>query len=378
MRNLFYYVKKFGQLNFDEFPFNEVDSLLLSQLAYLNWDNIVPDIDENKESINVIDILSPKTIYDLSVGTLDEKRNKIILKLLMSTTRYQGLKVNYFQSHFCSNKVEQFCALTFIFNDFWYLAYRGTDLTLIGWQEDFNMAILDVVPSQARANQYLESVATKSEKLLYLGGHSKGGNLAVYASLSTPVAIKNRIIKIFDHDGPGFNSHIFDSEEFKNLQLKVEKTTCKEAMVGILLNHGEKMKFVDSRSISIFQHDPYNWKITKDGRFKLVKKANLISHTFEKTVSNFIETTSIEDRKEFIDLLFKIAMENPNSTIFDFKHHPINYLKGIVARYKTLKPKERAFVKRILKRYYTLWKHNFKFYLKRSFTINKKVKHKTF
>ncbi len=373
MRNLYYFVKKFGKQSFKQFPFNEVDSLILSQLSYLNLENFVPKLEEKlSDSLSLIDKLNAKTIYELSYDTLDEKRNKKLLKLLLNTTRYQGLKVNYYQNQFCPEKIEQFCALTFVFDEFIYIAYRGTDLTFVGWQEDFNLALLDVIPAQADAYNYLDIVAKLSDKSLYLGGHSKGGNLALYAALASSDSIKDRIIKIYDHDGPGFSSDIYHSQAFLKLKNKLDKTTCREAMVGILLYHSGKMRFVDSRSIGIFQHDPYNWKVTKDGKFKLVKNSNLMSRTFEKTVSMFIEKTSIEDRKKFIEIVFKLAKEKPKSTIFDFKKHPISYIKGIHTRYKALTHEERIFFKSILKGYQKLWSQNFRYYLKRSLSFRKK------
>lgn len=374
MRNLYYFVKKFGKQSFKEFPFNEVDSLILSQLSYLNLDNFVPKLEDKlSESLSLIEQLNENNIYELSVDTLDEKRNKKLLKLLTKTTRYQGLKVNYYQNQFCTEKIEQFCALTFVFDEFNYVAYRGTDLTFVGWQEDFNLVLMDVIPAQADASNYLDIVSKLSDKPIYLGGHSKGGNLALYAALDCNDSIKDRIIKIYDHDGPGFSSDIYRSTSFLKLEGKLDKTTCREAMVGILLYHSEKMRFVDSRSISIFQHDPYNWKVTKDGQFKLVKNSNLMSRTFEKTVSMFIEKTSMEDRKEFIEILFKLAKEHPKSTIFDFKKHPINYIKGIYTRYKALTHNQRVFFKRFLKAYQKLWSQNFRYYLKRSLSFRKKL-----
>ncbi len=292
MRNLYFYVKTYGTKSFQEFPFNEVDSLLLSQLSYLNLDLVIPKIQEEKPSVSLVSLLSSELIGKLSKETLDEKRNRKLLNLLMTAPRYEGLKMNYLMEQFHVEKVEQFSAVTFLFEEFSYIAYRGTDLTLIGWFEDFNMALLDVIPSQEDAATYLNKISLLlPEGNFYIGGHSKGGNLAVYASLSCSKEIKNRIISIFDHDGPGFNRDIFQSKEYLEIEAKIFKTTCKEARVGILLHHSERMSFVDSRSLGILQHDPYNWKITKQGRFKLVRNANLISRTFEKTVNNFIETT---------------------------------------------------------------------------------------
>lgn len=365
LRNLFYYIKKFGCLSFEEFPFNEVDSLMLSQLSYLNLKEFVPNLRDSNLGVNLQTLLTPETIKKLCVETLDEKRNCKLLKLLKNTTRYQGFQMNYYEEHFNVDKIEQFCGVTFLFSDFIYLAYRGTDLSLLGWKENFTMAFLDVIPSQEDASLYLERVSRLEQKKIYLGGHSKGGNLAVYAALYANPAVQDRIIKIYDHDGPGFQTDIFADSKMKALERKIEKTSCREARVGILLHHSERIRFVDSRGFGILQHDPYNWKVTKEGAFKLVHQANLISRTFEKTVNDFIEITSIEDKKMFFEIVFKIVMEHDHATIFDIKRHPIRYSIGMRKRFMQLSFEEQKHFKKLLKRYKQLWRYNFKLYLRR-------------
>ncbi|MDE5868379.1 MAG: DUF2974 domain-containing protein [Anaeroplasmataceae bacterium] len=374
MKNLFYYIKKFGSLSFDKFPFNEVDSLILSQLSYLNLEHFVPELKQKAQAVRLKNIIrKQENILTLCKETLDERRNIKLLRLMQKTSRFDDMMLNYYANQFNVEKVEQFCAVTFIFPHFLYVAFRGTDLTLLGWKENFSMSFLDVIPSQADASLYLEKIAQYEEKDFYVGGHSKGGNLAVYASLYATKEIRDRILIIYDHDGPGFQVDIFSKRQYKDIEHKIDKTSCKEALVGILLYHSEKIRFVNSRSVGIFQHDPYNWEITKNGRFKLIKRSNLVSKVFEKTVSEFIEVTSIEDRRRFLDITFKILMEHHNSTIFDIKRHPIKYFFGMKKRYALLSLQERKLFKKILKRYRILWKHNFKFYLKRKIHFKDRV-----
>lgn len=374
MKNILYYIKEFGNKSFEEFPFNDVDSLILSQISYLSLIDFIPDIANAEENISLIDCLSEENIQIMCDNTLDERRNKKLLNLLKVSTRYKKMNVNYLQDRFYVDKVEQFFAITFIFDDFSYIAYRGTDLSILGWQEDFNMTLLDVIPAQDDAARYIDRVCKLlNYPKIYVGGHSKGGNLAVYASLYCIEDIQNNIIKIFNHDGPGFNKDIFDTDQFKRIENRIVKMTCKEAMIGILLHHTEKMQFVDSRSVSILQHDPYNWKITKLGGFKYVKQANLFSRAFGKTVRNFLESTSVEERKVFLETAFFICMETKTSTIFDIKTHPIKYFRGMKKRYKSLDYKRLLLFKRLMKRYRVLFKHNLKLLIKRRFNFNSKI-----
>ncbi len=375
MKNIISYVKEYGNKSLTEFPFNEVDSLILSQISYLNLDDFIPTIPDQEAPIRMIDLLTDEGIYQMCKGTFDEKKNIRLLKALRSSARYEQMYANYFLNLFHVEKIEQFCAVTFQFENFSYIAYRGTDLTLLGWYEDFNMALMEQIPAQKDASSYLDVVCSLLglDEMIYIGGHSKGGNLAVYAATYCSEYIKKRIIKIYNHDGPGFHKDIFQTPEYLSIESRIEKQTCKESMVGILLNHNEKMSFVDSSGIGIMQHDPFNWKINKEGRFKKVKKTNLFSKIFEKSSNEFIESTSIEDRKKFFDMLFKVVMEKNDSTIFDVKQHPFRYFKGIKKRYRMLTEKQRIFFKKMFKRYRALSRHNLRLFLKKNRkTMNKK------
>lgn len=363
MKNIIYYVKKFGNRSFDEFPFNEVDGLILSQISYMNLDAVLPSIDDTIEDVSLLEKLDEEHLKPACENTLDRKKNYKLIQIIKKSSRYEGLYMNYFSNQFNVEEVEQFCAMTFIFKKFMFIAYRGTDITLLGWKENFTMSYLDIIPSQKEATRYLERVAAKRNLPIYLGGHSKGGNLAVYAAYNTEKEIQDRIVCIYDYDGPGFQTDIHHTEQMKKLMNRIQKYTCREAMVGILLNHSEDLIFVKTKGLSIFQHDPYNWVVRKDGKFKLVDNANIFSKTFEKTMNDFIETSSIETRKRFLEILFQVSMEHSYSTVLDWVRHPFRSIHGMIKRYKNLTYKQRVFFKKMLKKYRIMWKQNFKLFL---------------
>ena len=214
MGNMVNYVRKFGNTSFKEKPFNNVDALILSELVYLNYDNIIPSLEENKTSVKLLPVLTDNNIKKMCKRTIDEFWCRILLKEMRTKTRYKNVKLNYYQNIFLTDKIEQFCAVTFEFNSFIYVAFRGTDATLLGWYEDFNMLLMDEIPAQNSASKYLKEVASRTSKKIIVGGHSKGGNLAVYASLYCDEKIKKRIKVIYDFDGPGFNKNIFEMPEY--------------------------------------------------------------------------------------------------------------------------------------------------------------------
>lgn len=370
MKNIIYYLKKYGNTPMSEFKFNEVDSLILSQICYLNLEDFIPSIMDHSEDVSLISFLNDeKNILALCDETLDEKDNKKLLRVLANTTRYEGLKMNYLLDKFHIDTVEQFYSMCFIFEKFIFVAFRGTDTTLLGWKEDFNMVLMDVIPSQVDATDYLNKIGKITDKYLLVGGHSKGGNLALYATMYCDKELHPRIKRIFNHDGPGFNKDVYDTKEFLDVKDKMIKLTCEQAMIGLMLYHSEEMIFVKAKGTSIFQHDPYNWYITKKGRFRLVKYPTVTARVFEKSVRDFIESTSLIERKRFFELLFIILMEDGYTTILDIKRHPFKYLKGVKERYKILSTRRRTFVKLMFKRYRNIWKQNMKYF----FTIKRRL-----
>lgn len=376
MKNILDYLKKYKDVSFKDFSFNEVDGLILCELTYLKYDNFIPSILEEKEAVSLNDYLeNEENIDNLCIETIDKRKNKKLLKLIKDSKRFEGLKMNYFYNKFLSNELQQFCAMCFIFDDFIFVGYRGTDTTLIGWKEDFYMALMDAIPSQITAKNYLNKVAELETKPLFLGGHSKGGNLALFSAMHCDRKIIKRIGVIFNYDGPGFNKDIYDMPEYIEVEKLLVKLTCEQAMVGLLMYHTEEMFFVKAKGFSIFQHDPFNWKVCLDGSFKLVKNPVLMSRVLEKTVRDLLESTSIIERKRFIDLIFVILMDNPNSTIMDFRDKPLKSLRGVKARFKALSPKRKLFLKLMIKRYNKIWKQNFKYYLSIKYQFaNKKVR----
>ena len=369
MGNLVNYIKKHGNVNFTEKEFSDVDALLLCELVYLNFDTFVPNLEEDKKSVSFLPLLTDKNIDVMCKRILDEFWSKILLKQIRKTTRYKNVKLNYFNNIFLTEEIEQFCALTFEFEDFIFIAFRGTDTTLLGWYEDFNMVLMDEIPAQNSASKYLKSVASKTDKKIIIGGHSKGGNLAVYASLYCEKEIKDRIIKIYDFDGPGFNKNIFDFPEYLEIENRILKITCEEALIGVLLFHSQKMYFVKSRGVGIFQHDLFNWQITKDGEFKFVKHANLQSIVFKRTVHDFLTYTTEEERSRIINVVFSVIMEKPESTLFDVILRPIRYSFGINKRYRKLPKEDKKLLKTSLNNYIKTYNKNLIMALKRRYSF---------
>ena len=176
------YIKEYKNITFAKEPMSDVDSLVLCQLAYLKFDGIVPDATKRRKAISVQEIAAHENYENLYGDTRYEKDNRALFENIIKSKRYRRLKVNYYMNIIVNEWETQFCAVTFFLDDGTpYIAFRGTDETIVGWKEDFNMSFLSPVPGQNYSLHYLTHVASKLRKPFYVGGHSKGGNLAIYA-----------------------------------------------------------------------------------------------------------------------------------------------------------------------------------------------------
>lgn len=211
---------------FEEKPFNPVDSAVLSQFCMVRAEGVVPALRERSSFLDlgtiVENLLSPTRkavrfadalraeLYPTMFTGLDPQMVKENLLALAASPRFRDMRVRDYLSLFDTDRQTQFAAMTFVYRkDFAYVGFRGTDTSFTGWRENFNMAYTAPVPAQEQAVRYLQAVAQRAPKRVYVGGHSKGGNLAVYAALKAPPAVQRRIERVYSHDGPGFKAGTF-------------------------------------------------------------------------------------------------------------------------------------------------------------------------
>ena len=226
----------------------------------------------------------------------------------------------------------QFAAMTFLLDDgSMFLAFRGTDNTLVGWKEDFNMTFQQTIPAQRLALQYTRDVALEHFRPMYLGGHSKGGNLAVFAAARSSPMLQQRILGIYNHDGPGFTSYLMGDPGYLAMVPKIRTFIPQSSVIGMLLEHEEPYTIIKSNQIGIMQHDPYSWLVLgKD--FIPVQAQTTDSRFLDRTFRNWLAGMSNQERNAFFDTVFDLltigGAEKPLDLI-----HPRN----LRTYFKTLK-----------------------------------------
>ena len=317
MKNFLNYLEK-NQKTFNEDHFNIVDSLVLAYLSYLHFPNTKTKLKELSIS------KSAKT-----------KKNKEFIKRVIVSNRYKNIEQCFFIEDTNDLIEKQFSAVTFLLpDDTMYISFRGTDSTLTGWKEDFNMAFMLPVPAQKDALNYVEKITKLIPRKFYIGGHSKGGNLAVYAGCNLSNALSSRIIKIYSHDGPGFIKEFLTTSNYQNIKEKIEKVVPSSSIIGMLLYTNEKYKIIKSSERGILEHDPFSW-LVEDNNFIILKDLSDGTAYTNKVINDFISSLSKKEREIFIDSLF-LVLKSTNLTTLDeiSKNFIIKIPNILIAIYK--------------------------------------------
>lgn len=336
MKDLYEYISWRGDLDFKQAEFNNLDALVLSMLSYINFDNLLA----KERQKNKISLRDAATFYqkpkdsEMEIHMIRENMN--FFMAVSKTKRFGNLFLRHYSSETYVEKTLQFAAIEFLLNDGTvFISFRGTDDTLVGWMEDLNMGYLEIVPSQQRAVEYLERTQKYRLKKIRLGGHSKGGNLAVYSSAFVSKQIQARILNIYNFDGPGFHKSILESSGYKIIMPKIKTFVPETSIVGRLLWHQEDPLIIKSVEIGIFQHDPFSWKI-KYMDFLYSEKLDTSSRILEEAVHNWLIKLEPEKRKEFVRTIFSLFEVNRIYSIKQFKSQKIQILKELMTTYNAL------------------------------------------
>ena len=323
MGTVYDYLNWRGDLSFRAAPFCEVDSLILSMLSYVDMKGIVPEPGRNVEPPSVW--AASKEYLELypdpkksKMGVLIPKDIIKMMRLMRSTKRFGPIKMCNFVNVIDPETELQFSAVTFLLgNGTAVVTYRGTDDTLIGWKEDMNMCFLPVVPAQLKAVEYLHTVAKTHQGNIILAGHSKGGNLAVYAAVHCAPSIRERITAVYSNDGPGFGRNILDDPDYQQMRPRICNLVPHSSVVGMLLEHDENFTVVKSRQKSgLLQHNGLSWEIMGNS-FVHLEDVTADSRKIDRTVNQWIREMTPEQREEFAEAVYQLFSVDGAQTLTD-------------------------------------------------------------
>ncbi len=302
--SLIEYIKWRGDLSFDQDKFNEIDSFILTQLTYYDYNGLVFD-----EPIKLKTVLqnfyNQQTNRKIKLGLIVPNHIADLGKLVMKSKRFEDIYISNYVDKYDKIRKEQFCAVTFHINDkFKVISFKGTDDTLIGWEEDFNMIVSFPISAQISALDYFVMVYNKYPNAQFdLCGHSKGGNLAMYAGLYASDIVKYHIHKIYNFDGPGFETDDIDLVLYSQIKNKIKTILPTNSIIGMIFNQLGTVKVVKSSAKPIFQHDGFTWEIDVNKFSKSSLSTNSIN--FSESLNAFVAKLDENTRKSLCDSLEK-------------------------------------------------------------------------
>ena len=338
MANLCDYVNWRGDIPFNMRPFNAIDALLLCQLSYLNLTDIVPN--RFTDSITLKEAARNYT-KDTSRGVPEEFGvfiNPLSADLLIraaETERFGFILLKGFVNETDHTADKQFSAITAVLPaGCTCVVYRGTDDTIVGWKEDCLLCLPEPIPSHTAAVRYLAAAAEASEGSLFVAGHSKGGNLALYAAGMADVLIQERINRIFCFDAPGF---AFDAEQISSFRAIIPKTVSfmpQSSIVGVLLCYLPSYTVIKSDETNAFwQHDAFSWQIQRDDFIQHEGGRSKESYFAEQTLQTWLSNMDDKGRREFIDTLFQVISGTGAKTLSELTAnglaHSLHMLKEL-------------------------------------------------
>ncbi|MGY3738889.1 Mbeg1-like protein [Granulicatella elegans] len=369
MGNLITYVQQYGAQTFEDKSLTDIDVLVLTEIAYLPFDEIVP------KSFDITEAISLEQLGK-EFETIKEKEHENnpfmitserieLLEVVSKSQRYKEIKVFGFMNDIDDERTKQFAAVCYQWEEEnRWIIFRGTDETLIGWKEDFMMTYSDLIPAQTDAIEYLKKQAETFSGTLNVSGHSKGGNLSLYASAMQEEAIQNRIEQIYCWDSPGVHRSILGTEGYQRVVSKAKRYIPQDSIVGLMLESQVPYHIIESQGSGISQHSALMWNI-EDDHFVELTELTKNSQLTDQTFKQWTEVVSDEDLKlffdTFFDLIFEMGVETVNDVYYNFRM----YMQKFFEKAYRMNPEKREVLLRVghllFQIRYEIWKENLSF-----------------
>ena len=348
MGNIMDYISWRGDLSFAQSPFNEVDNLILACFSYVNLDGI-PAVSGQK-GIELKKLVKEfkklHTIKELEADKSFIRLAPFMMMEMAKSVRFGKCVVRNYVNDIVTEAEQQFAAMEIVLEDGTsYVSFRGTDDTIIGWKEDFNLST-GVVPAQKRAIEYLQKISEHTDGMLRVGGHSKGGNLAIYGSVMCKSA-HEKILEIYSNDGPGFSREFQELPETKEMMPKIIRIIPEYSIIGTLLEHEKEPVIVASSSKGLLQHDGFSWEVQGPA---LVRRDSLnkTALRFIEILHKWIDGMDMEQKRLLIEDLFATLQASGYENLSEVQSGGLKSLAAMVKRVEKFAPESRGMMQELL------------------------------
>ncbi len=367
MANIIDYVNNYGDKGFDEIEFNDVDALVFSQLAYIDFTDVVADFESDvRVSLHEVS----QQFFEIHSDEEIEKQYSIIYKAinlmrqLANTKRYSGVKLLRFVNNVDDEIDKQFSAINFyVTDDLAVIAYKGTDTSITGVKESAMLSYMFPVPAQIEGLYYLQETAPRTNRDIIVLGHSKGGNLATFAAVNCSNSLKKKIKYVYEFDAPGFPKDFTERYDYVQFKDSIKSFIPQRSVFGVMLYHNNDLKIVKSLNENIKQHQADSWVI-EDKDFVLESETDEVSKFIDTYIKQVSRDVGMEDIEESFDAFFEVmedlgivnyeALKNTSMTTwfkalgaikgigYEKREALFNLIKNAFKDYQSLKSKEKA------------------------------------
>lgn len=302
MGNIFDYLTWRGDLTFTQDPPNAVDALIFSTLTYVGYGETAERLPETAASLR--ECAEEFFTLENPEGRVRSRKDMELLRCAAATVRFGHCGLCLYRSLLLPEQETQFAAMTFLLDDgSMFLAYRGTDNSLVGWKEDFNMTFQQTIPAQRLAQEYIREAALAHTAPMRVAGHSKGGNLAVFAAARCSPTVRKRILSVYNNDGPGFTKYMIGDPGYDAIVPRIQTYIPQSSVIGMLLEHEEPFIVIRSKNVGLMQHDPYSWEV-EGAHFLPVQEVTESSQFLDATIKNWFAGMTNRERNQLVEVLY--------------------------------------------------------------------------
>ncbi|MFM0881107.1 DUF2974 domain-containing protein [Streptococcus suis] len=364
MPNLLNYIEDSQYDSFYDLPLNKLDILALTELSYLPFDKLVPtSFTENGIRLDHLAEHFEVTYQnDFPPFSMVTKNRLALFALLAKSIRFKSIKAFGFVDDYQLDQEQQFAAISYRLDRQTVLTcFRGTDDTIIGWKEDFQMTYMDEIPAQRSASDYLEKIMSNPKENFYIAGHSKGGNLALYSASKQSSDLQERIVAVYPFDAPGLHKKHLESPGYQAIQDRIFPLIPQNSIVGMMLETPENAQIVQSNTIGLLQHITFSWEI-EGTDFKSAPALTSDSLQTDQTLKAWTASLTDEELKDFFDLFFGIFIQAGIERFSDITVNPLQKLQEMDRLRKELTPQEADMMDKLIRQLfdtrYQIWRDN--------------------
>lgn len=348
MGNIMDYISWRGDLSFEQSQFNEVDNLILACFSYVKLDGISAVTKQKGIGLKKLtkEFMKLHTMKELEADKSFIRLAPFMMMEMAKSVRFGKCVVRNYVNDIVTEAEQQFAAMEIVLEDGTsYVSFRGTDDTIIGWKEDFNLST-GVVPAQKRAIEYLQKISEHTDGMLRVGGHSKGGNLAIYGSVMCKSA-HEKILEIYSNDGPGFSREFQELPETKEMMPKIIRIIPEYSIIGTLLEHEKEPVIVASSSKGLLQHDAFSWEVQGPA---LVRRDSLnkTALRFIEILHKWIDGMDTEQKRLLIEDLFATLQASGYENLSEVQSGGLKSLAAMVKRVEKFAPESRGMMQELL------------------------------